>query len=84
MVRDMSEHGTQSSRIKLINLLTGDSEFLEALRDSLTDIWDNLKVFSFYELWKTPTVQKEINILEIFPCILRADVFSLAYYGRVE
>lgn len=57
---------------------------MEALRDSLTDIWDNLKVFSFYELWKAPTVQNEVNIPEIFACTLRADVFSLAYYGRVE
>jgi hypothetical protein len=79
MVRDMSGHGTPSSRIKLLSLLTEDSEFLATLRDSLTDIWnlDTLKVFSFYELGKTPTVQKEVNILEIFPCTLRADFFSL-------
>ncbi|KAH0604335.1 uncharacterized protein H6S33_006712 [Morchella sextelata] len=63
MVRDMSGHGTPSSRIKLLSLLTEDSEFLATLRDGLTDIWDpdTLKVFSFYELGKTPTVQKELT-----------------------
>ncbi|KAI5838634.1 hypothetical protein DFP73DRAFT_599547 [Morchella snyderi] len=55
----MSGNKTRSSRIKLLSLLTEDSEFLATLRDGLTDIWDNLKVFSFYELRKTPTVQKE-------------------------
>lgn len=61
MVHDMSGVGEPSSRLKLLYHLTSGSEFLLGLRDELTEIWDKLDVFSFYENKKTPTVRKKVS-----------------------
>lgn len=61
MVHDMAEVGEPSSRLKLLYHLSGGSEFLLGLRDELTDIWDKLNIYSFYENRKTPTVRKDVR-----------------------
>lgn len=61
MVSDMSGVEEPSSRLKLLQHLTCNSEFLLDLRDELTEIWGALQVFSFYETKKTPTVGQEVR-----------------------
>lgn len=57
MVNDMPL-GKSLNRLRLLEHLSKDSEFLYHLRDSLPKIFDGIKVFSFYETKNTPTVKK--------------------------
>lgn len=54
---DLSD-GMYTSRLGLISQLKENSEFLEAQREDLVDIWKGRQVFSFYETELTPAVQK--------------------------
>ncbi|KAA8896070.1 hypothetical protein FN846DRAFT_801292 [Sphaerosporella brunnea] len=57
MVDDLSG-GVETARLKLLAQLKEGSEYLETQQESLATIWNERKVFSFYETRSTPTVQK--------------------------
>ncbi|KAF8538250.1 hypothetical protein BDD12DRAFT_928675 [Trichophaea hybrida] len=57
MVEDLSG-GVETARLTLLKQLRENSEFLETQRDALDDIWPGRKIISFYEVEKTPVVQK--------------------------
>lgn len=57
MVEDMCS-GVDSQSMRLLQQLRDGSEFLEAQRDGLVDIWKDRKIFSYYETVETPTVKK--------------------------
>jgi hypothetical protein len=58
MVEDITRD-PESSRIQLLKQLRGNSEFLETLKEDISDIWTSeLKTVSFYETIKTSTVAK--------------------------
>jgi hypothetical protein len=58
MVEDMTRD-PESSRMHLLKQLRGNSEFLETLKEEISDIWTSeLKTVSFYETIKTSTVAK--------------------------
>jgi hypothetical protein len=54
------ETGGQESRVNLLKQLKEGSEFLETQKEDLSRIWKEFqgKIVSFYEIVKTPTVQK--------------------------
>lgn len=72
MVEDMSGEA-ETSRSMLLKQLRENSEFLEAQRDNLTDIWDGRRIVSFYETVKTPTVKK-VRREDAFPSVSNADL----------
>lgn len=57
MVEDLTSD-KKSTRLRLLRQLEEDSEFLEAQKESLIEVWTKMKIFSFYELNHTPTVIK--------------------------
>lgn len=58
MVEDLTSSNKQSTRLRLLEQLREDSEYLEEQRERLIHIWSNMRIYSFYELKDTPTVQK--------------------------
>lgn len=58
MVEDITSSNKQSTRLKLLEQLREDSEFLEDQRERLIHIWARLRIISFYEMNETPTVKK--------------------------
>lgn len=61
MVKHVSGVEKSSSRVKLLDTLTPDSEFLLGLRDDLAETLGKLRLYSFYETKKTPTVGQEVR-----------------------
>lgn len=61
MVKYVSGVEESSSRVKLLEKLTPDSEFLLGLRDELAETLGNLNLYSFYETKKSPTVGQEVR-----------------------
>lgn len=61
MVKYVSGVEESSSRVKLLEKLTPDSEFLLGLRDELAETLSNLHLYSFYETKKSPTVGQEVR-----------------------
>ncbi|KAF8533001.1 hypothetical protein BDD12DRAFT_785076, partial [Trichophaea hybrida] len=60
MVEDLSG-GVETARLRLLMQLRENSELLETQRDALEDIWPGRKIISFYEVEKTPVVQKMVK-----------------------
>ncbi|KAI5836934.1 hypothetical protein DFP73DRAFT_620676 [Morchella snyderi] len=58
MVEDLTSSNKQSTRLRLLEQLREDSEYLEEQRERLIHIWSKMRIYSFYELKDTPTVQK--------------------------
>lgn len=48
----------QSARLSILEQLRENSEFLEDQKERLIPIWERLRVVSFYEAKKTPSVKK--------------------------
>ncbi|KAI1416951.1 hypothetical protein F5Y13DRAFT_153431 [Hypoxylon sp. FL1857] len=61
MVENITDGNRQSTRLKLLEQLREDSEFLEDQKERLITVWarPTLRLFSFYELKETPTVVQD-------------------------
>lgn len=61
MVKDItssSSSSQQSRRLRLLEDLREDSDFLDDQRERLISIWEKMKIISFYEKRDTKTVKK--------------------------
>lgn len=61
MVTDLtssSSSSQQSRRLRLLEHLREDSDFLDDQRERLISIWEQMKIISFYEKRDTKTVKK--------------------------
>lgn len=61
MVQDItssSSSNKQSSRLRLLDQLREDSDFLDDQRERLISIWEKMKIVSFYETQETKTIGK--------------------------
>jgi hypothetical protein len=61
MVKDItssSSSSQQSRRLRLLEHLREDSDFLDDQRERLISIWEKMKIISFYEKRDTKTVKK--------------------------
>ncbi|KAH0611869.1 uncharacterized protein H6S33_011134 [Morchella sextelata] len=63
MVKDItssSSSSQQSRRLRLLEHLREDSDFLDDQRERLISIWEKMKIISFYEKRDTKTVKKNV------------------------